>query len=594
MANNVIRFTNSAAAVVCPVCKLRSKDTMCPTDNIPTIPESAIDVEDAFQGQVVGGRYVLLHRIGEGAVAEVYASWDRTACAEVAVKLMKHNLSGDAVTMARFKREAAAISRLQHPNIVRLTGAGRFDDGIVYLVLERLVGRTLAELIQAEAPVAPAKAAQIIAEVCDAVDVTHAHGIMHRDLKPANIFLAHNHDGTETVKLLDFGIARGLRDDPVDERLSGGKVLGSVCYAAPEQALRKTLDQRTDLYAVGVLLYELLSGRLPFDGDDPLRVLKAHVAYDVPPLPSRVPEPFRWLCSELLAKNPDFRPRDGHEVAVRLREMSVGLPHTADAIIGALLPERPSIEAPEDLEPMRENRTKSKTASRSTDEVETDALSFGRPQAAATPVVARIRKTEPSQVRTHDPIAPDTLEHSKPGKSAPQVLELDIPDPSKTANGAALGRALTIGQAGARHQAPQIAGKTKPTAELAGGTHQPVREPSVVSPLPGGIREHSVLNRMPVQEPQSRDRAVEKRASMFANTPTKEDAGNNERSLLVKLAELAAGPPEPGMPTLTAKAYGTAIHRESTALRIRKTLSLVALAIGVLGLLSSLIFLSIQ
>ncbi|NUN15068.1 MAG: protein kinase [Myxococcales bacterium] len=594
MANNVYRISNSAVVVICPMCKLRSKEPMCATDNIPTIPESALDTDDIFQGQVVGGRYVLLHRIGEGAVAEVYASWDRTACAEVAVKLMKHNLSGDAVTMARFKREAAAISRLQHPNIVRLTGAGRFDDGIVYLVLERLVGRTLAELIQAEAPVAPAKAAQIIAEVCDAVDVTHAHGIMHRDLKPANIFLAKNGDGTETVKLLDFGIARGLRDDPVDERLSGGKVLGSVCYAAPEQALRKTLDQRTDLYAVGVLLYELLSGRLPFDSDDPLRVLKAHVSYDVPPLPARVPEPFRWLCSELLAKNPDFRPRDGHEVAVRLREMSVGLPHSADGILGALLPERPPIEAPEGLEPIGTGAAQSKTRTRSTDEVATTAASFERPKATATPIAARIRNTGASAEQPTLPVTPAHDPQTKAGKSSPQILELDIPEPSKTADGAALGRALTISKAAARHQPQKTSTTTQPAVSKPVAAKIHPREPSVVAPLPAANREQSVGTQNPPPEIQQKERAAEKRTSMFASAPTREDTGTNERSLLMKLAELAAGPPEPGMPTLTAKAYGTAVHRDSTAIRVRKTLSLIALAIGVLGLLSSLIFLSIQ
>jgi serine/threonine-protein kinase len=269
---------------------------------------------------------VLLYVIGRGAMADVYAAFDVHLGVEVAIKVIRPELAQDSATVARFKREAAAISRLDHPNIIRLTGTGISEDGLVYLVLERLVGRTLEDYIHREAPVEPRRCAQLLSALCDALHALHSLGIMHRDLKPANVFLARTPKGAETVVLLDFGIARRLRHDPVDDKLSGGKVLGSVCYAAPEIARKGTLDQRTDLYSIGVIAYELLSGQLPFDGPTPLAVLRAQVQDHIPPLPDWIPEPYQLLCFELLAKNPDYRPPDAAEVARRFRELAMGLP----------------------------------------------------------------------------------------------------------------------------------------------------------------------------------------------------------------------------------------------------------------------------
>jgi serine/threonine-protein kinase len=327
MAANVhkLKARLRAARTGCPACKQPLDTEFCPNDGFPAIPFDKLDLTDVLQGTSLDSRYLVMHRIGRGAMADVYAAWDSGARNEVALKLVRPELARDETIVTRFRREAAAISKLEHPHIIRMCGAGRSPEGVVYIVLERLVGRTLEDYIQHEAPLEPRKAAALLAPLCMALQALHDLGIMHRDLKPANIFLALDSDGNEALKLLDFGIARRLRSDPIDDKLSGGKVLGSVCYAAPEIALKTTLDQRTDLYSVGVLLYELLTGHLPYDAPTPLDVLRRQVQEDVPPLPDWIPEPFRALVFELLAKSPEFRPPDAAEVSQRLRDLALGL-----------------------------------------------------------------------------------------------------------------------------------------------------------------------------------------------------------------------------------------------------------------------------
>lgn len=321
-------MATAVRSFACPRCKRPVGDRpACPWDGWPSIPAEALLPDDPLQGEVVARRYHVLCAIGHGGMGTVYAALDQETGAEVALKVVRWDTGRDPALIARFRREVAATQRLVHPNVVRLLDSGRTTSGYLYIAMERLVGRTLAEHITAEAPMPGDRAARLLVPICDALEAAHRLGLVHRDIKPANVFLART-DGpgppNTIVKLLDFGIARAMEHDPVDDAICGTIVVGTVSYVAPEQAQRRPVDGRTDLYAVGVLLFELLTGQPPFSRPSPLETLKAHVSAPVPSprslAPAHVPPALERLCLELLAKNPDDRPPHAAEVRRRLIE----------------------------------------------------------------------------------------------------------------------------------------------------------------------------------------------------------------------------------------------------------------------------------
>lgn len=280
-----------------------------------------------MQGEVVARRYQVLQTIGHGGMGTVYEAWDQVTGADVALKVVRWDTGRDPALIARFRREVIATQRLVHPNVVRLIDSGRTTSGYLFIAMERLHGCTLAEHIRAEAPMPGHRAARLLVPVCDALEAAHSLGLVHRDLKPANIFLARTGGPgrpDSVVKLLDFGIARAMDHDPVDDAICGGLVVGTVSYVAPEQARREAVDGRTDLYALGILLFELLTGQTPFIRNAPLETLRAHVM-DPPPsprslAPAHVTPALEALCMELLAKSPSDRPPTAAEVRRRLIE----------------------------------------------------------------------------------------------------------------------------------------------------------------------------------------------------------------------------------------------------------------------------------
>ena len=284
---------------------------------VPTILETDWDPESELQGTFLGERYLLLREIGTGAAATVFSAWDDVEGCSVALKVIRK--AGDAELAERFRREAIATRKFDHPNIISMVGAGHDErTGLIFLVLEQLEGRPLNRLIAAEAPVAPHEAIQLMVPVCEALNTIHGEGLVHRDIKPANLFVTRDQQGQESVKILDFGITRFMGDDPVDTDLSAGRVLGSVDYASPEQALREPLDGRTDLYAIGVILHELLLGRVPYYRDEALETLKAHVEEPVPSLPLEFPRDLADLVESLLEKDPNRRPQTAVQVLAAL------------------------------------------------------------------------------------------------------------------------------------------------------------------------------------------------------------------------------------------------------------------------------------
>ncbi|GAA2467742.1 protein kinase [Streptomyces macrosporus] len=266
-------------------------------------------------GTVGDGRYRLTRRLGRGGMAEVFAAEDVRLGRTVAVKLMRSDLAEDPVAKARFTREAQSVAGLNHHAVVAVYDSGEdVVDGntVPYIVMELVEGRTIRDLlVNAEAP-PPEQALIIVSGVLEALAYSHQHGIVHRDIKPANVIITNN----GAVKVMDFGIARALHGASTTMTQTG-MVMGTPQYLSPEQALGKTVDARSDLYATGCLLYELLALRPPFTGETPLSVVYQHVQDEpVPPseVSDAVPPELDGLVMRALAKDPDDRFQTAEEM----------------------------------------------------------------------------------------------------------------------------------------------------------------------------------------------------------------------------------------------------------------------------------------
>ncbi|WP_344329862.1 protein kinase domain-containing protein, partial [Kitasatospora putterlickiae] len=301
-------------------------------------------------GTVGDGRYRLTHRLGRGGMAEVLAAQDVRLGRTVAVKLLRGELAQDEIARLRFTREAHAVAALNHHAIVSVYDTGEEfvgDESTPYIVMELVEGRTVRELLVDEAEPPVDQALIIIAGVLEALSYSHRHGIVHRDIKPANVIITNS----GAVKVMDFGIARALTGT-ASTMTQTGMVMGTPQYLSPEQALGKPVDHRSDLYAAGCMLYELLTLRPPFTGDTPLSVVYQHVQ-DNPVPPShanpRVPAGLDHLVLRSLAKNPDDRFQDADEFRAHiehaLRELTggtggwaIGTAATALGGLGGALP----------------------------------------------------------------------------------------------------------------------------------------------------------------------------------------------------------------------------------------------------------------
>lgn len=243
-------------------------------------------------GRLIGGRYRLVELVGRGGMGSVYRAVHTHMQKDFAVKLLRSELSATEEALRRFENEANAVNRLAHPNCVRVTDFGRSDDGGMFLVMEYLAGRSLAALLAAEGRLPPERAVHIAAQVLDAVQHAHAAGIVHRDLKPENVMLVEVDGDPDAVKILDFGIARVLDGERAAQTqiTEAGAVFGTPEYLSPEQALGERADARADVYAIGVILYEMLAGRRPFTGQSKMEVLSAHLTREPPRLSDVAPE----------------------------------------------------------------------------------------------------------------------------------------------------------------------------------------------------------------------------------------------------------------------------------------------------------------
>ena len=269
---------------------------------------------------MLGGRYRLEASIGAGGMAQVFRGIDTTLDRTVAIKILAPQFARDPSFVDRFRREAQAAARLNHPNIVNVYDTGE-DGETNYIVMEHVEGRTLAEYLAGGGRLAPTKAAEIAEKVAEALAAAHAQGVIHRDIKPANIMVTR--DGR--VKVMDFGIARLVAGPDTVEQTAA--VLGTAAYLSPEQAQGQTVDARSDLYSLGVVLYEMLGGRAPFTGDSAMAVAYKHVQ-ETPLPPSSlnhdVQPPLDAVVMRALAKNPANRYQSAGEFRDDLRRVIAG------------------------------------------------------------------------------------------------------------------------------------------------------------------------------------------------------------------------------------------------------------------------------
>ena len=301
---------------------------------MPVEPEKG---QDAMIGQLIGGRYRVTGVLGEGGMGIVYVGEQQmgSTVRKVAIKTLHAHLSKDPAVLARFHRECGTVAQLEHPNTIKFYDFGATADGTLYIAMEFVAGRALADMVQ-EGPMAPDRVIKIMRQVCGALDEAHMQGIIHRDLKPENIVLTDRAGEKDFVKVLDFGIAARTEsaDAAKEAKLTQqGMVLGTPPYMSPEQFTGKALDARSDIYSLAVMSYEMLTGKLPFEADTPWQWATQHMTAQ--PIPFEVSAPAKHLPDGMrkailrgLSKEREQRPNTAREF---FSELSDGSRMTVEA-----------------------------------------------------------------------------------------------------------------------------------------------------------------------------------------------------------------------------------------------------------------------
>jgi len=337
---------------VCPVCGKEYSDTttLCPVD-----AEVLQGTDDPLLGQTLAGKYLVEQLIKRGGMGAVYRGKHVMMDKTVAIKVLRQSLAGDDAVVARFSREAKAASRISHPHAVSVTDFGEAENGVVFLVMEYLDGRTLKDIIRTEGPMPLGRTVEIVRQVSGALDAAHKEGVIHRDLKSDNIMLSQTNGG-DWARVLDFGIAKiqqaeGVRDHDIT---AANLVIGTPQYMSPEQcAQTSTIDARSDVYSLGVIVYEMLAGRVPFTGESPTVIMMKQVQ-DPPPsvLDARpdLPASVARLIERALAKQPSERFQTAGELSEALTQAAADAPAIATPFVADTVANAPVEVTSDDLD----------------------------------------------------------------------------------------------------------------------------------------------------------------------------------------------------------------------------------------------------
>jgi serine/threonine protein kinase len=401
--------TTDDAGRFCPACGavLTSQSTEPPAEP-PAGPQESGEAASAaasLVGLVVDG-FSIESVLGGGSFGTVYRGRQLGLDREVAVKIPTHEIAADPVMARRFAREARAASRVTHPGVVAIYSVGELPDGRPYLAMQLVEGEPLDRIL-ADGPLPPMRALRITRQIAAALADTHAAGVVHRDLKPTNIMWRRDRLGDDRIVIVDFGIAVAKPGTADATRLTAGGLIGTPHYMSPEQAHGEHVDARSDLYALGCLLFELLTGETPFDGSG-FEVLLAHLGRP-PPAPSsrnpEVPEAADRLVASLMAKKPDDRPQSADEVVATLDEVLRGL---------------------EEQPPARGSRKRTRPVTpRAITKPVTKPVT--KPATAARGAADALADTTPGTADEHDALDPrDRAAGSGSGARAPRVRDLAI------------------------------------------------------------------------------------------------------------------------------------------------------------------------
>jgi serine/threonine-protein kinase len=281
---------------------------------------------DSYIGRDIGGKYQIVQKIGSGGMGAVYKAAQPNIGRPVAIKILHSKLVNRKDLVSRFSREAKALAHLSHPNTVKVFDDGELEDGSLYIVMEFLEGKNLNQTVRSGGPMPVERALPILIQVCGALEEAHSHGIIHRDLKPENIFLCNQGGLKDFPKVLDFGLAKVTDKEMRPGSIiltQEGMVFGTPEFMSPEQAQGKTLDARSDIYSLATILYEVLTGKLPFDARSPMEFIQHHVMTKPILLDERVPglafpPGLADVLARALAKDPDHRYQTAAEFSAAL------------------------------------------------------------------------------------------------------------------------------------------------------------------------------------------------------------------------------------------------------------------------------------
>jgi serine/threonine protein kinase len=359
--------------LACPRCRATYPDglTECPADGTTLLPgEVLATVDGPLEAGTMVGEYRVERKLGSGTFGDVYAGEQPLIGKRVAIKLLHRKFSSDAEVVSRFVAEARAVNRIRHKNIIDIFSFGLLGDSRHYFVMELLDGLTLRELLEREKRLSIEAALPIFRGIASGLDAAHEAAVTHRDLKPDNVFLALERDGTYFPKLLDFGIAKLLGED-VAHKTATGMAMGTPRYMSPEQCRGRKIDHRADIYSLGVLVHEVLTGRPLFDADSSMDMLFLHTSE--PPAPmssvSELPSELDGPVLAMLAKRPKDRPASAGEAIRALVEsarehgMAATLPASSAGVRAAVQPGGDADRRPPDAATVRVRKRGSSTPS---------------------------------------------------------------------------------------------------------------------------------------------------------------------------------------------------------------------------------------
>jgi serine/threonine protein kinase len=434
-------------ATSCPTCGSHfSRDgRFCPFDGTPLVAAVGRDPSsDALLGSVIDGRYEVLSVIGEGGMGTVYEVRHRALGKRFALKALRKDLAQDSEIGGRFIQEARTAAAASHPGLVEITDFGQVESGQVYFVMELLQGQALAALLRTGGPLPAARGLSIVRQLVHALKAAHDASIVHRDLKPDNIHIGRGDDGTDVVKIVDFGLAKVIGSSKLTR---AGMVFGTPHYMSPEQAAGEVVDHRADIYALGIVMYEMFTGKVPFEADSYMGVLTKHM-YVAPAPPSELSPEMKSLGAledvilRCLHKRPEAR---FENLAVLLDELDRRLP--LGAAPGARTPAYASLLA-DQLEVPSHTELKGRRAL-----PHWPALAITLAFVAGLALVIAWRRGAASRVTAQTP-APLTASPSRDAQLSPTAR---APEGPSASNG---GVSISISSAGLRPPPPA----RKPTA----------------------------------------------------------------------------------------------------------------------------------